>query len=159
MYHNPANPRIRGPGLSEMSLRVAVSEEDVLKVMVVRGIVFIEEQDVDWEGEIDEFEKTATHFLGEVGGQPVAAGRLRHLDGGWVKVERIAVRPRWRGRGLAKEMVAFLMDHALDMGAKKFKMHAQVYLEDFYREFGFHREGGVFIECGIDHILMIRKDD
>ncbi len=142
-----------------MSLRVAVSEEDVLKVLVVRGIVFIEEQKVDWEGEIDEFEKTATHFLGEVGGQPVAAGRLRHLEDGWVKVERIAVRPRWRGKGYAKEMVAFLMDHALDAGAKKFKMHAQVYLEDFYREFGFHREGGVFDECGIDHILMIREDD
>ena len=66
--------------MSEMSLRVAVSEEDVLKVMVVRGIVFIEEQKVDWEGEIDEFEKTATHFLGEVSGQPVAAGRAP----GWV---------------------------------------------------------------------------
>ena len=145
--------------MSEMSLRVAVSEEDVLKVLVIRGIVFIEEQGVDWEGEIDEFEKTATHFLGEVGGQPVATGRLRHLADGWVKVERIAVRARWRGRGLAKEMVAFLMDHALDMGAKKFKMHAQVYLEDFYREFNFHREGDVFIECGIDHILMIREDD
>jgi len=144
--------------LSEMSLRVAVSEEDVLKVLVVRGIVFIEEQNVDWEGEIDEFEKTATHFLGEVGGQPVATGRLRHLADGWVKVERIAVRPRWRGRGLAKEMVAFLMDHALAQGARKFKMHAQVYLEDFYGEFGFHRQDGVFVECGIDHILMVRED-
>jgi predicted GNAT family N-acyltransferase len=141
-----------------MSLRVAVSEEDVLKVMVVRGIVFIEEQKVDWEDEIDEFEKTATHFLGEVSGQPVAAGRLRHLEDGWIKVERIAVRPGWRGRGFAQEMVAFLMDFALAQGARKFKMHAQVYLEDFYREFGFRREGGVFVECGIDHILMIRED-
>ncbi len=145
--------------MSEMSLRVAVSEEDVLKVMVVRGIVFIEEQKVDWEGEIDEFEKTATHFLGEVDGQPAAAGRLRQLEDGWVKVERIAIRPRWRGKGLAKEMVTFLMEHALERGAKKFRMHAQVYLEDFYREFGFHREGCVFDECGIDHILMIREDD
>jgi len=141
-----------------MSLRVAVSEEDILKVMVVRGIVFIEEQKVDWEDEIDEFEKTATHFLGEVDGQPVAAGRLRNLKDGWVKVERIAVRPGWRGRGFAQEMVAFLMDFALAQGARKFKMHAQVYLEDFYREFGFRREGGVFVECGIDHILMIRED-
>ena len=40
-----------------MDLRIATSDEDVLKVMVVRGIVFIEEQKVDWEGEIDEFEQ------------------------------------------------------------------------------------------------------
>jgi len=142
-----------------MSLRVAACEEDILKVLVVRGIVFIEEQNVDWEGEIDEFEKTATHFLGEVGGQPVAAGRLRDLEDGWVKVERIAIRSRWRGHGYAREMVAFLMDFALARGARKFRMHAQVYLEEFYREFGFRREGGVFVECGIDHILMVREDD
>jgi predicted GNAT family N-acyltransferase len=144
--------------VSELSLRIAASEEDVLKALVVRGIVFIEEQEVDWEGEIDEFEKTATHFLGEVGGQPVATGRLRHLEDGWVKVERIAIRPAWRGQGFAQQMVTFMMDHALERGAKKFKMHAQVYLEKFYRGFGFAREGDVFVECGIDHILMVRKD-
>ena len=145
--------------MSDLSVRIATSEEDVLKVLVVRGIVFIEEQKVDWEGEIDEFEKTATHFLGEVGGQPVATGRLRHLKDGWVKVERIAVRPRWRGEGYAKEIVTFMLEHAVEKGAKKFRMHAQVYLEEFYREFGFRREGGVFEECGIDHIYMVREDD
>ena len=72
MYHNPDH-LAKGPALSDLSLRIAVSEEDVLKVLVVRGIVFIEEQQVDWEGEIDEFEKTATHFLGEVGGQPASS--------------------------------------------------------------------------------------
>lgn len=145
--------------MSELNLRIAEGEEDVLKALVIRGIVFIEEQEVDWEGEIDGFEKTATHFLGEVGGQPVAAGRLRQVDDGWVKVERIAVRPAWRGRGYAREIVAFMMDHARAGGARKFKLHAQVYLEKFYEGFGFEREGGNFVECGIDHLLMVRKDD
>jgi predicted GNAT family N-acyltransferase len=144
--------------VSDLELRIATSEEDVLKALVVRGIVFIEEQQVDWEGEIDEFEKTATHFLGEAGGQPVATGRLRFFEDGWVKVERIAVRPRWRGKGYAREIVAFMLDHATAAGAVKFKMHAQVHLEEFYRGFGFRREGGVFDECGIDHITMVRED-
>ena len=145
--------------MSDLEIRLATSEEDVLKVLVVRGIVFIEEQEVDWEGEIDEFEKTATHFLGEVGGQPVATGRLRFFEDGWVKVERIAVRPRRRGKGYAREIVAFMLDHATAQGAKKFKMHAQVYLEEFYTGFGFRREGPIFDECGIDHIYMVREDD
>ena len=144
--------------MPEFTLRKAVSEEDVLKVMVVRGIVFIEEQNVDWNGEIDAYEKESIHFLGECDGEPVATGRLRELEDRWWKVERIAVRPAWRGRGYAREMVEFLMDHALAMGAQRVRMHAQVYLEDFYRAFGFTREGGVFVECGIDHILMTRKD-
>ena len=139
-------------------IRTAVSEEDVLKALVVRGIVFIEEQGVDWEGEIDEYEGSAFHVLAEVDGQPVGAGRLRELPDGWAKLERIAVRQRWRGRGLARELVAYLLDAAAGRGLGKIKLHAQVYLEDFYREFGFRRQGEVFDECGIDHILMVRQD-
>ena len=142
----------------DWNLRVAVSREDVLKVMVVRGIVFIEEQKVDWEGEIDEFEDTSTHFLGEVRGQPVATGRLRILADGTAKVERIAVRPAWRGQGYARAVVRYLLDHARGRGAQRFVMHAQLYLQKFYEDFGFRREGHVFVECGIDHITMVRED-
>ena len=142
--------------MSRIAYRIAETKEDVLKVMVVRGIVFIEEQGVDWEGEIDEFEDESLHVLGEVDGQPVATGRLRTLSDGWTKLERIAVRPAWRKRGFAKGMVEFLLAAATERGAKRLKMHAQVYLEDFYGEFGFHREGAIFDECGIDHILMTR---
>lgn len=139
--------------------RIATTSEDILKVMVIRGIVFIEEQGVDWEGEIDEFEDSSIHILGEVDGQPVASGRLRMMPGGWAKLERIAVRPRWRGNGFAKGVVRVLLEEADRRGAAKLKLHAQVYLENFYQGFGFHREGAVFDECGIDHILMIREDD
>lgn len=139
-------------------IRVATSEEDILKAMVVRGIVFIEEQQVDWEGEIDEFEKESTHFLGECQGQPVAAGRLRVFPDGWAKLERIAVRPAWRGKGYARRMVEALLAEAKAQGAGKLKLHAQVYLEDFYASFGFERQGGIFRECEIDHILMTRED-
>jgi len=139
-----------------ITYRVVQDDEDLLKVLVVRGIVFIEEQGVDWEGEIDEFENDAVHVLGESGGQPVAAGRLRLLDGGWAKLERIAVRKAWRGRGYAHGMVQVLLDEARSRGAARAKLHAQVYLEDFYTAYGFVREGEVFDECGIDHILMSR---
>ncbi len=143
----------------DWNLRVAVSEEDILKVMIVRGIVFIEEQQVDWEGEIDEFEKSSVHFLGEVDGQPVAAGRLRFLADGRAKVERIAVRRAWRGHGYARRVVQLVLDHAAAQGARRFVMHAQVHLQKFYEDFGFRREGGIFVECGIDHITMVREDD
>ncbi len=53
----------------------------------------------------------------------------------------------------------FMLEHAVGKGARKFKMHAQVHLEEFYQEFGFRREGGVFEECGIDHIYMVREED
>ncbi len=144
---------------AQWKMRIATSDEDVLKVMVVRGIVFIEEQQVDWEGEIDEFEQESVHILGEADGQPVAAGRLRFLADGRTKVERIAVRPAWRGRGYARDIVRFMLDHAAEQGTRNYVMHAQVHLQKFYEDFGFHREGDIFVECGIDHITMVRQDN
>ncbi len=139
-------------------IRIVTSQEDILKVMVVRGIVFIEEQGVDWEGEIDEFEAESIHFLGECEGQPVAAGRLRFMPDGLAKLERVAVRPAWRGRGYARRMVENLLAETRLRKCNKLALHAQVYLEEFYASFGFQRQGGIFRECGIDHILMTRED-
>lgn len=140
------------------AIRIADSPEDQLKVMVVRGIVFVEEQQVDWEGEFDAYERTSVHVLGEVDGQPVAAGRLRLLPDGWAKIERVAVRPRWRGQGLGRAVVIFLLEEAQRRGVRRFRLHAQTYLEEFYAGYGFVREGAVFDECGIPHILMTRGD-
>lgn len=143
---------------ADFKMRPATNEDDFLKVMVVRGIVFIEEQNVAWDGEIDEFEKESLHFLGEVEGEPVAAARLRRLPDGRMKLERIAVRAAWRGKGYGKEVVQFLIDFAAVLGSRHLVMHAQVHLEKFYAGFGFHPEGEVFDECGIDHITMVRED-
>jgi predicted GNAT family N-acyltransferase len=139
-------------------IRIADAPDDLLKVMVVRGIVFVEEQQVDWEGEFDAYERSSVHVLGEVDGQPVAAGRLRLLTDGWAKIERVAVRPRWRGRGLGRAVVIFLLEEARRRGVRRFRLHAQTYLEEFYAGYGFGREGAVFDECGIPHILMTRED-
>jgi predicted GNAT family N-acyltransferase len=146
------------PTTSGLDLRLAESSSDVLKVMVVRGIVFIEEQGVSWEGEIDEYEDSCVHVLGEAGGQPVAAGRLRFMDDGRCKIERVAVRPAWRAQGIARAMVSFLLEEAVGRGYNEFLLHAQVYLEEFYKGFGFHRKGAIFNECGIDHVLMVRPN-
>jgi predicted GNAT family N-acyltransferase len=137
--------------------RVVDAPQDVLKAMIVRGIVFIEEQQVGYDGEIDAYEETAVHVLGEIDGEPVAAGRLRFLDDR-AKLERIAVRPRWRGRGYGRGMVAFLLDEARRRGYRSFTMHAQAHLVDYYRQQGFEPVGGVFVECGIDHRTMNRDE-
>ena len=53
------------------------------------------------QNRLDEARRSFDAFLGAWDGQPVGAGRLHLLDDGWAKLERIAVRPRWRGRGIA----------------------------------------------------------
>ena len=63
----------------DVSLKVAESPEDRLKAFMVRGVVFCGEQGVRYDIEHDELEDAAVHVLGEIDGEPVAAGRLRCL--------------------------------------------------------------------------------
>ena len=77
--------------------RVATSFDDFFKVMTVRSVVFIGEQECSYREEIDEFEHSSIHILGELGDEPMAAARLR-FPGAYAKLERIAVRRKWRGQ-------------------------------------------------------------
>ncbi len=134
-------------------LKRASSLDDLVKVFVVRGIVFCSEQQVAYSLERDAHDCGAIHILGEVDGEPAAAGRIRAVEG-WAKLERIAVRRRFRGSGLGHRLTEFMLQTARQAGFFRFRMHAQAHLEDFYRRHGFRPRGEVFDEAGIDHVLM-----
>jgi predicted GNAT family N-acyltransferase len=136
--------------------RVVAGWDDLIKVFVVRGIVFIGEQNTPYAEEIDDVELDAVHILGEKDGEPFASGRIRFI-GEYAKLERIAVRPEQRGHGYAHQLVEFMLEIARKHGFRKFKMHAQVYLDGFYRQHGFEVQGGIFQEAGIDHYLMVKE--
>ncbi|MCR4321183.1 MAG: GNAT family N-acetyltransferase [Candidatus Brocadiaceae bacterium] len=137
--------------------KVVTNLEDLIKVIVVRGIVFVEEQGVPYEIEHDAYDLSATHTLGETDGEPFAAGRIRAL-GEYAKLERVAVRKSYRGKNLGHELTEFMIAVAKEHGFQKFKVHAQSYLTDFYRKHGFEIVGDTFKEANIDHYLMIRDD-
>jgi len=137
--------------------RVVAGDSDLLAAYCVRSIVFVGEQACPFAEEFDGLDAGATHIVGSQDGEPVAAARLRAVDG-WAKLERIAIVPRLRGRGLAHVLVEFLLATARAGGFRRFKMHAQTHLEALYAQHGFARRGDIFREAGIDHIVMVRED-
>lgn len=137
--------------------RIATTSDDLIKVFIVRGIVFLEEQNVPYAIEMDEHEATATHILGEIDGEPVAAGRIRFIKD-FAKLERIAVRKTFRGKGYGHQIVDFMLDIARTHGYKKFTLHAQAHLRAFYEQHGFRISGELFQEANIDHFPMQRED-
>ncbi len=136
--------------------KVVTTQDELLKAFCVRSIVFIEEQTCSYAIEHDELDYSAVHVLGEDGGEPFAAGRIRFF-GEYAKLERIAVRKRWRERGLGHELVEFMIARAEELGFKRLKMHAQAYLCEFYRRHGFEIHGEMFQEANIDHYAMYRN--
>jgi predicted GNAT family N-acyltransferase len=140
----------------KISFRVATAFDDLVKAFAVRAMVFCEGQSIAYSIEHDEHEASSVQILGEVQGEPVAAGRIRFLDG-MAKLERIAVRARYRGNGFGHQLTDFMVAVAVERGFDTCKVHAQSYLQEFYSQHGFRAQGQPFDEAGIEHIAMVRQ--
>ena len=86
-----------------MFRRVQTSD-DLTRVIMIRAIVFMEEQGISCADEMDGHDHCALHVLGEVDGEPVACGRIRFLPEG-ARLQRLAVRRAWRGQGIRRALL------------------------------------------------------
>ena len=116
----------------------------------IREEVFIDEQQVPRDIELDGADETATHFLVTEGGAPIACGRL--LPDG--KVGRMAVLKAHRNRGLGTRLLRYIIDHARRHALPRLYLHAQQTAVNFYRTAGFQIYGEPFEEAGIPHRAM-----
>jgi predicted GNAT family N-acyltransferase len=135
-----------------MSVRVeraSAAELDVVRA--IRRTVFIEEQAVPAEVEVDGLDDTAEHFLARLGSLPVATARARHTARGW-KVERVAVLSGARRLGVGR----VLIQHVLTCAPARtlVYVHAQESALGFWQRAGFVAEGPSFEEGGISHRRM-----
>jgi len=124
-----------------------------LEAFAVREKVFIQEQSVPAEMELDEFDPVSRHVLARsVDGLPIGTGRLL-ADG---HIGRLAVVAEWRGKGVGQALMDRLLDLAREAGMTRLALHAQTQATGFYRRFGFVESGEEFMEAGIPHVLMVR---
>ncbi len=119
----------------------------------VRIAVFVHEQGIAREDEIDEYDDTAVHCVGYIGGAPVAAGRLVLMDG-YGKIGRMAVLKEHRGEGLGALVLAALEREGASRGIVLFKLSAQLSARGFYDRAGYTAVGDVYDEVGIPHVAM-----
>jgi len=125
----------------------------------VRRRVFIEEQDVAEELEIDGQDEAATHVVLMEAGAPVATARLRFPELLTTKVERVAVLPEYRGEGLGTRVMDIAETVATGRGAATAVLHAQRRVEEFYGRIGYERVSDTFEEAGIPHVEMRKRLD
>jgi predicted GNAT family N-acyltransferase len=137
-----------------VDVRVADGEDDREAALTVRREVFIEEQGVSEDVEMDGKEDEAVHFLAIADDDPVGTARLREVEPGVGKVERVAVVADHRGEGVGRDLMERLEAEADDRGIDRLVMHAQTRVEAFYERLGYERTSDVFEEAGIDHVEM-----
>ena len=118
----------------------------------IRFQVFVEEQRVPAEMELDEFDALSCHALALADGLPVGTGRL--LPDG--HIGRMAVLPGWRGLGVGAAVLQALIAEADRRGMGQLVLSAQTHALGFYARFGFVPEGDVYEEVGLPHQGMTR---
>ncbi|NIK13230.1 GNAT family N-acetyltransferase [Alkalibacillus almallahensis] len=122
----------------------------------IRKVVFVEEQKVPFDEEMDEFDDLAIHFVGyTMERRPVAASRLRFVDE-YGKLERIAVLSEERGNGYGRDIILAMEDIIREKGFSKAKLNAQTYAIKFYKKLGYEVVSDEFMDAGIPHVTMIK---
>lgn len=123
----------------------------------VRKQVFVLEQGVPLENEIDQYEAIATHIVGyDENNLPFATGRFRPHDDG-VKIERVAIIASHRKSGYGKLLMRFIEDVAKNQGHHSLMLNAQCHAQTFYESLEYDPFGEVFIEENIEHIAMAKS--
>ncbi|MDA8371491.1 MAG: GNAT family N-acetyltransferase [Nocardiopsaceae bacterium] len=139
-----------------LSIALAESAEDRAAVFVIRGAVFVAEQQVPIEEEWDGRDLDADQVLARLDGVAVGTGRLA-VDGDRGVLGRLAVLPRGRGIGAGAALVGALEEQARKRGLTAIELHAQIHALGFYERLGYRAYGEEFMDAGIPHRRM-RKD-
>jgi predicted GNAT family N-acyltransferase len=124
------------------------------QAFAIRRKVFVEEEGVDPALEYDK-EEEAHHYLLLEEGKAVATARWRETEKG-IKLERFAVLPELRNRGLGEIILKEVLKDVTKLG-KTVYLHSQLRAVPFYERNGFVKQGEIFFEAGMGHFLM-KKD-
>lgn len=119
----------------------------------IRHDVFVQEQHVPVEIELDDEDENAIHAVAYDGrGRAVGTGRLLRN----AHIGRMAVRASWRGRGVGSRLLGTLVDEARNRRYPEVVLSAQIHARGFYIAHGFAAVGGIYLDAGIEHIAMRR---
>lgn len=146
---------------SEFECALVETSEEREAVFALRMEVFVEEQKVPVEEELDANDVTATHFLvrkmpvvSEPFSKIVGTARLMDKSEGTGKIGRVAIAQPYRGKGLGALLMRFIEQTAGERRCKRLILEAQCYAIPFYEKLGYVAEGEIFLDANIEHRFM-----
>lgn len=137
------------------AIRIMRWEDAQLWAHPIRLTVFVNEQRVPEDLEIDQDDSLAWHAVVFENQQAIATGRL--LPSG--KIGRLAVLRPYRGQGIGTAIMKELIGFGRQNQITQFYLHAQTAAQGFYERLGFKATGSNFYEAGIEHIRMALNEN
>jgi predicted GNAT family N-acyltransferase len=136
-----------------MKVEVVTDDIQLKDAFTVRSKVFIEEQNVPEEEEMDQYESESIHFVVYGGTVAIGAGRLRFVED-YAKVERVCILKEYRGTGVGKVLMEKMEEVASEKNFHKLVLHSQTHAEKFYSKLGYESYSDIFMDAGIPHVAM-----
>jgi predicted GNAT family N-acyltransferase len=141
---------------TNVEVRRILTPEEWAHAVAIRLSVFVGEQGVPLEEEIDAHDADAVHVLAWLDKRPAGTGRYYSEDDAAV-IGRMAVRPWVRRAGVGGAILEALLAAARAAGLREARLAAQLHARDFYAEHRFVAEGPLFTDAGILHQRMTRR--
>jgi predicted GNAT family N-acyltransferase len=141
-----------------VTVRRARDEREVADAIALRAAVFVDEQGVPLEEDLDGRDGEALHLVAveDAGGDVIGTCRLL-TDGPTLKLGRMAVAARARRRGIGMRLLAVADDEAERASAERIVLAAQLSALQLYEQAGYEARGDVFLDAGIEHVWMEKR--
>ena len=134
-------------------VRIADFDADQTEIRAIRFAVFVDEQQVPAEMEIDASDACCIHLLALDNDVPVGTGRIDIAESG--KVGRVAVVASRRGQGVGTALMSLAHCVARESALDSVWCNAQVSAVPFYEYLGYRiTSADPFDEAGIPHVRM-----
>lgn len=136
--------------------------DELYALLRLRSEVFVVEQDcpfLDMDGKDDK----CYHVMGLADTQPSLVAYTRIVPPGvaypFASIGRVVTAPHARGYGAGRQLMQRSIDAVISLyGKVPIQIGAQLYLKKFYESFGFVQIGEMYLEDGIEHIEMVKRE-
>ncbi|HLF09969.1 MAG TPA: GNAT family N-acetyltransferase [Gammaproteobacteria bacterium] len=136
-----------------MYIRLADFAANHAEIRHIRFAVFVDEQKVPEDIEIDDRDPICIHLLAlSDDDKPIGTGRIDLRASG--KIGRVAVIASERRRGVGAALMEHFHGIAKEQRLTKVWCNAQVIAVPFYARLGYRATGDRFDEAGIEHVRM-----
>ena len=139
-----------------IELREARDDAERRAALALRHAVFVEEQGVPVELEVDEHDDVALHLVALDGDRIVGACRIvmGSPPARRAKFGRLVVASDARGTGIGSALLAEAERRARAASAEQMVLDAQTAAMGLYERAGYTARGDVFLDAGIEHMTM-----
>lgn len=154
---NPSYDRYaEGRRKTECRITVARSLDDIMRVVAIRGAVYVAEQRCPYDEEFDGNDFSGSHLLAYLGDEPVGCLRIRYFAE-FTKLERVAVRDEFRNRHVGVEIVRAAIEFCRAKGYRRVYAQAQTRHLGFYERLGFRpkENGAPFTFSDFDYTEIV----